>query len=131
MMSGPMAASGLGNSFLASVGPRSISTYIIPISVPDFLIGDYNNDGKVSAADYTVWRDSVGAASLQNRDPDNVGPVDLNDYESWIDHYGEASGEGSGSAILAGSVPEPSSLMLACLALVALATRFRARPRMA
>jgi hypothetical protein len=126
------ALSDLGNEFSILVPDHTVMILLIASVVEEpILIGDYNNDGKVSAADYTVWRDSVGAASLQNRDPDNVGPVDLNDYDSWIDHYGEASGEGSGSAILAGSVPEPSSLMLACLALVALATRFRARPRMA
>src|SRR5262249_46025955 len=39
-------------------------------------IGDYNNDGKVDAADYTVWRDHLGQSfALQNRDPLNTGPI--------------------------------------------------------
>ncbi|HEX3601874.1 MAG TPA: DNRLRE domain-containing protein, partial [Lacipirellulaceae bacterium] len=29
--------------------------------------GDYNNDGVVNAADYVVWRSSVGASTLPNR----------------------------------------------------------------
>jgi len=27
------------------------------------LPGDFNNDGKVDAADYTVWRDNLGGSS--------------------------------------------------------------------
>jgi autotransporter-associated beta strand protein len=85
------------------------------------LIGDYNNDGKVSAADYTVWRDHVGATTLTNRDPDNVGLVDDDDYNSWIEHFGETNlGSGAGAGFASASVPEPSSLLLGGLAILAL-----------
>jgi hypothetical protein len=90
---------------------------------PGSLIGDYNGDGKVSAADYTVWRDHVGAETLDNRDPDNFGPVDLTDFNSWIANYGNVipeNGAGSGTEFLSvksavsgsAAVPEPASLIV-------------------
>ncbi len=53
------------------------------------LIGDYNNDGHVDAADYTVWRDAManGTTSLVN-DP-TPGVVDEHDYAAWRAHFGE------------------------------------------
>ena len=55
------------------------------------LIGDYNNDGKVNAADYNVWRDNLGAPGSvlgANRDPLNGGVVSPADYASWKSHFG-------------------------------------------
>ena len=96
-------------------------------SVPEpILVGDYNGDGKVSAADYTFWRDHMGAATLTNRDPNNSGPVGIDDFESWKEHYGE-SNLGSGSAAGLTAVPEPTSVLLLMLAAaVWFATRGRA-----
>ena len=40
------------------------------------VIGDYNQDGIVDAADYTVWRDHLGQTfALPNRDPGNTGAI--------------------------------------------------------
>jgi hypothetical protein len=88
------------------------------------LAGDYNNDGKVSAADYTVWRDHLGSTEGL---PNDLTPevVDMDDYEMLLTNFGMVlpefgSGSGSGSSL--GSIPEPASLGLigiACLALVA------------
>jgi autotransporter-associated beta strand protein len=78
------------------------------------LVGDYNNDGTVGAADYTVWRNSLGGAgtSLENRDPANgSGPVSTADYDSWKAHYGDAYSGGGRNQLR--SVPEPDSLALA------------------
>ncbi len=63
------------------------------------LAGDYNTDGVVDAADYTVWRD--GGA------PDN-GPAG---YTLWAENYGS-------TLPLPLSVPEPSTALLAALAMV-------------
>ena len=49
------------------------------------LIGDYNGDNVVDAADYTLWRDNLGGdGSLlgANRDPANSGPISEADYQS-------------------------------------------------
>lgn len=99
---------------------------VAPIAGAAGTIGDYNNDGKVDAADYTVWRDNVGNAgtTLQNRDPANgSGDVGTNDYTSWKKHFGEPAGSGSISAT---GVPEPSSVLLVGLGVLA-ATAFRRR----
>jgi hypothetical protein len=70
------------------------------------LAGDYNSNGIVDAADYTVWRDNVGApaGSLAN---DTTGAViGANQFTLWRSNYGATS------AGLGVAVPEPGSLLL-------------------
>lgn len=82
--------------------------------------GDYNGDGFVDAADFTVWRDAVGdfVSPFSGADGDGSGQIDAPDYDHWVLNYGEAPG-----AAIATSVPEPSALMLAFLA--SFSIRFR------
>jgi hypothetical protein len=80
------------------------------------LPGDYNGDNTVNAADYTVWRNNLGAADLTNRDQNAVGPVGEADYDFWKAHFGETA-SGSGAAGLS-AVPEPSSLCTVVAGLV-------------
>ena len=94
------------------------------------LIGDYNDNGVVDAADYTVWRDKLGAAGSTlgaNRDPANgSGPVSAADYNSWKANFGSSLGSGNGSSSGLSSVPEPSSGFLFVLSIcVAAGTRLR------
>ncbi len=65
------------------------------------LAGDYNNDGKVDAADYVLWRN----------DPASYGGAP-NGYTTWRANFGSTSGSGSGLGS-ASQVPEPSCLLLA------------------
>jgi hypothetical protein len=52
--------------------------------------GDYNNDGSVDLADYTVWADNFGqTGSGIAGDGNNDGTVDLADYTIWADHFGQ------------------------------------------
>jgi len=63
----------------------------------------------VDAADYIVWRTSVGAASIPNRDPNNTGPIGEADYDSWRAQFGMVAGGGAGNiASSSSAVPEPS-----------------------
>ena len=111
--------SGLGNHFTASVPARSIMALVIAPRLP----GDFNNDGVVGAADYTVWRDTQGQAG-QDLAADFAGPggtpdgiVDNLDYQFWADHFGITSaGSGSGAGA---TVPEPGALALVLLGLLA------------
>jgi hypothetical protein len=75
---------------------------IPPAGVP----GDYNNNGAVDAADYVLWRNG---GPLEN-EGDNPGVVDQADYDFWRARFGAVSG--SGSVLVAASVPEPASLCL-------------------
>ena len=71
-------------------------------SVVSFLPGDYNGNGIVDAADYTVWRDHLGQNfALQNRDPSASGPIGAGDYTFWVTHFGQ-SGSGTGSGLRSG-----------------------------
>lgn len=73
------------------------------------LPGDYNGDGTVDAADYTVWRDG---GPLLN-ETDNPGTVDAGDYQVWRANFGNSSS--AIARILVGKVPEPRTLGLLLL----------------
>ena len=79
------------------------------------LQGDYNYDGTVDAADYTVWRDALSNGTNLAADGNQDGLVDGADYQVWQDNYGTSLP----AAVSTVSVPEPSSafLLLAMLGL--------------
>ncbi|MGD9635395.1 MAG: hypothetical protein AB7G28_23515 [Pirellulales bacterium] len=84
--------------------------------------GDFNGNGIVDAADYTVWRNALGAAdesALQGNG--DGGGVAQSDYQLWKSKFGTVYGGAGGAS----SVPEPG---LACLAL-GLIPALVARPR--
>lgn len=78
------------------------------------VLGDYNNNGTVDAADYVLWRKG---GPLQN-EGDNPGVVNQADYDFWKSHFGNTSG--SGAAVGTGAVPEPLTWILAFLGAAAL-----------
>lgn len=89
--------------------------------------GDYNGDGVVDAADYTVWKDSMGQAGLTlSSDGDGNQVVDDYDYSVWTTNFGSVPefGVGSGRGAVS-EVPEPTTFALIFMALgwVALAVR--------
>jgi hypothetical protein len=74
------------------------------------LSGDFNSDGIVDAADYTVWRDHLGEADETNLGHNgDGGDVSAADYELWVAHFGESN---PGGGAVAGQVPEPGVLWL-------------------
>jgi hypothetical protein len=87
------------------------------VTSPGGLAGDYNGDGIVDAADYTVWRDTLGqtVTAHSGADGDGSGMVDDGDYFVWTDNFGNHSpGSGAGAGATS-AVPEPCSLYLASL----------------
>jgi hypothetical protein len=89
------------------------------------LFGDYNDDGTVNAADYTVWRNRLGGlAALPNDNTPGVGP---DDYARWKSNYGQTAGSGS-TAGLNPAVPEPTTVLLFVTAMLAISTRRRLQP---
>jgi hypothetical protein len=81
----------------------------------DFVVtppptGDYNGDHVVDAADYTVWRDTLGQTipAGTGADGNDNGTVDAADYTFWLSHFGAAApAAGHGVA-----VPEPATCVL-------------------
>jgi hypothetical protein len=84
--------------------------------------GDLNRDGRVDAADYTTWRDSLGASVTSGTGADTTvdGTVDVADYAAWKALFGDVALAGFGeqpSFFGAGSsVPEPSGWLLCAMA---------------
>ena len=69
-------------------------------SVSGLVEGDFNGDGEVDAADYTVWRDGLGDKYSQA------------DYQVWVDNYGFSSSSTSTTT----AIPEPSAALLMMIA---------------
>lgn len=79
------------------------------------LAGDFNNNGTVDAADYTVWRNNLGAAAETslNGNGNGINGVDQGDYDLWKSNFGSSSGSGSGQALgITAAVPEPTTGLL-------------------
>jgi hypothetical protein len=96
----------------------------ITLMVPG-LAGDFNDDGKVDAADYVVWRKNETANSpLPN---DNGLTTQADRFNLWRANFGNPMGSGSSSGT-AGSVPEPATMLLLLVAIAGLpAARSRRR----
>lgn len=88
---------------------------------PPPLTGDYNLDGDVDAADYTIWRDHPGGPISPGTaaDGDGDGIIGPLDYLVWKTHFGGSAANGS----LGSPVPEPATLSLALFALASLSSR--------
>jgi hypothetical protein len=81
------------------------------------LAGDYNEDGKVDAADYVVWRKNNATNNPLPND-DNLGsPIGPDHYDLWAANFGSMA-PGSGSSLAA--VPEPSAILLCGLGAIVL-----------
>ena len=124
---GDIAWNDLDTSDVASIsgtGGTDVVLVGLDSTIVAGLLGDYNEDDELDAADYTVWRDAMtaGATTLPN-DP-TPGTVDESDFDYWRAHFGDSLGSGAGSASAA--VPEPGSLVLAVLAVLGLMS-FRSR----
>jgi T5SS/PEP-CTERM-associated repeat protein len=104
---------GLG-SFLVRYGPTSTfnANHVVLSEFLPALPGDYNANGTVDAADYTVWRNTFGdtGAGLA-ADGNGNGQIDDGDYDVWKSHFGETAGSGGGGNQVA--VPEPRAFVLA------------------
>ncbi|MEO0529180.1 MAG: hypothetical protein AAF266_01250 [Planctomycetota bacterium] len=73
--------------------------------------GDYNYDGVVDAADYTVWRDADGTTGIGlAADGDLDGDVDADDHAVWVANYGS-------NAVVATAVPVPAAAVLTAITL--------------
>ncbi len=112
------------------------------------LTGDYNGDDSVDAADYTVYRDTLGdsVTAGTGADGNGNGVIDAGDYTEWANNFGNTGPVAGTSfdpfnasfviidnvvvellpaASSASAVPEPTSLAMVALGLAGIAIRSR------
>ena len=76
------------------------------ISIDVTLPGDYNADGTVDAADYTVWRDNLGEPAGALPSDIDGGVIGQAQYDTWVAHFGQSV------PTTTAAVPEPGALVL-------------------
>jgi hypothetical protein len=103
------------------VGGLQITGNVNYVGGPAGVLGDYNNNGTVDAADYVLWRNG---GPLQNEGV-TPGTATPEDYSFWRARFGANSGSAAASSA---AVPEPVALsLIAVLAWVVLIVRRRRR----
>jgi hypothetical protein len=111
------ALSALGTIYIDDISASIITAPVLP--------GDYNGNSIVDAADYTVWRDTLGStgtglAADGNRD----NTVTQLDYDIWKANFGDSAG-GAASLAQHAPVPEPSTALLFVVGTYVVANVFR------
>ena len=117
------AAGGVAGAFTSVLQPVGLPSgllfkvqyqpTLVQLTAVNFLAGDYNGNGVVDAADFVVWRNSLGAAVVEfsGADGNGNGLIDQPDYDVWRGHFGTTLGSGAG-ILTAIAVPEPNSALL-------------------
>jgi hypothetical protein len=117
----PSSAGGFDVDWLVHYNALDVTLEVASVTAAG-LPGDYNQNGVVDAADYTVWRDTLGqmggdlAADGSGATPGVPdGTVDQLDYDLWKSHFGETLDIGAaaiGSATAPAAAPEPANISL-------------------
>ena len=94
-----------------------ITDFRLTASIP--FPGDYNEDGFVNAADYTVWRDNVGAAAGTLPNDTGGGIIGPAQYATWQANFGNSF------PLSSETIPEPTAVLLLTLTTVGALIRQR------
>jgi hypothetical protein len=109
-------ASGTSGGITGTLSVENTTDFDVLLTVTGVsLPGDYNNDGKVNAADYVLWR----------KNPSGFGGP--GGYATWRANFGNPPGAGSSLPGDGGAVPEPGTFTLLCLSSLALVATRRIR----
>jgi hypothetical protein len=105
--------------YLKSQLNNTFEQYAGMFTLAPLVPGDYNDDGKVDAADYVVWRKYEGTMTTLPNDPDG-GTIGALQFDTWRANFGAMAGSGSSAA-----VPEPGTSVLGILGLLVVVGRLR------
>jgi T5SS/PEP-CTERM-associated repeat protein len=82
------------------------------------LPGDYNLNGTVDAADYVIWRKTLGQSGDDlPADGDGDGTIDTGDYDVWRTNFGRAAGAAAATSAV---VPEPAAMLSLAMGIIAM-----------
>lgn len=96
-----------------SDGRIDIGAFEREAAVGPALLGDYNGDHTVDAADYLIWRKTFGAIveMFEGADGSGNGMIDETDYGVWRLHFGEILAEAASITPPVVTIPsEPESI---------------------
>jgi hypothetical protein len=103
----PQADNNLYVQFVGSTGNLGYLNDLQIEGITTDLVGDYNDNGTVDAADYVLWRENPAAHG-----------GDAAGYNTWRENFGKSLA--GGSLVGGAAIPEPASFMLAMIAAVGL-----------
>jgi hypothetical protein len=107
----PSSFNDLGQIVFAASFTDGSSGIFVSNAVANFD-GDYNADGVVDAADYTIWRDTLRASGQRlAADGNRDGIVNAGDYEVWKTTFGQLTSTNAASSVSA-TAPEPSTYLM-------------------
>ncbi len=120
----PAFAAGSSGNVFSTLGTSvsfgsSVAATVSTIVRTNFMTPpDFNHNGVVDAADYVLWRHTVGQSVVPGTgaDSNNNGTIDQPDYDIWRANFGVGSGSGAG--LQASAVPEPTSALLLTVVVV-------------
>jgi len=129
VMFGNGSGNGLTGSSPFATGQREFFFNDLLLDNPQlFSTGDYNRNGLVDAADYTVWRNSLGRSvpNGDGADGNQDGVITQLDYNIWKLNFG-ASFSGASADMPSGipGIPEPTTISIATFAALTLAVGCR------
>jgi arylsulfatase A-like enzyme len=112
---------GVGLDALGRLNFIQIVERLVPV------LGDFNNDRLVNAADYGVWRANFGSTTNLAADANENGVVDTADFVIWRRAMSSSAGGGAATQTngSAKSLPEPQSAILLTMVFIAIACRRR------
>jgi hypothetical protein len=120
-----MAGSNGSSQQLTADQVNTVSTATsFPQPITTQLTGDYNHNGIVDAADYTVWRDTLGSTTNLAADGDGSRKIDAGDYTVWKTNFGNRSSGATSGAEVAEPAASASCIWLAATILLARYRRF-------
>ncbi|MEM9186248.1 MAG: family 16 glycosylhydrolase [Planctomycetota bacterium] len=93
-----------------SAGAVHIDDVSLWVASPAAAVGDFNADGVVNAADYSAWRDTLGATGVAlPADGNGDGAVTGLDYRVWRANFRPANGRVHAPPLAA--APEPNAAL--------------------